>query len=158
MQESIIIDRLQRSFALWEDMARGLPEEAFAARLPVASSTIGQQFWCLIGARESYTRAIASGGWQGFACSLAADEITSRAAILRALQNSAAGFQRCMTELASENDNVNTGSAAENDNLRDGLLLDLMEHEAQHMGQLIRYCYGLGYSFPPGWQQRWALS
>ena len=35
--------------------------------------------------------------------------------------------------------------------------LDLLEHETQHQGQLIRYVYGLKYKFPKSWAERWAL-
>ena len=40
---------------------------------------------------------------------------------------------------------------------RDGALLDLLEHETQHQGQLIRYVYGLKYKFPTSLAGRWAL-
>lgn len=36
-------------------------------------------------------------------------------------------------------------------------LFDLLEHEAQHHGQLIRYLYGLGIERPPSWKERYAL-
>ena len=38
------------------------------------------------------------------------------------------------------------------------MLLALLEHEAQHQGQLIRYVYALDYTFPESWASRWALS
>jgi hypothetical protein len=37
------------------------------------------------------------------------------------------------------------------------LVLDLLEHEAQHHGQLIRYLYGLGLQIPASWKERYAL-
>jgi hypothetical protein len=40
---------------------------------------------------------------------------------------------------------------------RERLLLDLLEHETQHQGQVIRSVYVLGGSFPESWVQRWAL-
>ena len=61
-----IVDRLIRDFELWVEMANHLPDEAFMAELPLPSNCIGDQFWCLIGARESYIRAIEEGEWQGF--------------------------------------------------------------------------------------------
>jgi uncharacterized damage-inducible protein DinB len=130
---------------MWEELADGLPDEAFAAELSVPSNSIGQQFWCLVGARESYSRAIAAGGWQGFACSMNAEDIAGRVGILRGLTDSAEMFA-----LVAAN--------ADWDEARTNLLLELLEHESQHMGQLIRYCYGLGYSFPDSWKKRWALS
>ena len=40
---------------------------------------------------------------------------------------------------------------------REHLLLDLLEHETQHQGQLIRYVYALDRPFPESWATRWAL-
>jgi hypothetical protein len=39
----------------------------------------------------------------------------------------------------------------------DGLVLDLLLHETQHQGQLIRYVYGIGLDFPDSWRDRWNL-
>lgn len=142
--QRIIIDRLMRNFDLWVELANHLPEDALQAELPVPSNSIGDQFWCLVGARESYTRAIEEGEWQGFTCSMSRDDISSREGILRGLNESTADFY----ELASY---MNW------DDPRTELLLDLLEHEVQHMGQLIRYLYGLGYGFPMSWKRRWSL-
>jgi hypothetical protein len=138
-------ERLGATFQRWQDLLIELPEEALAAELPVASNRIGEQFWCVVGGRESYARAIAAGGWQGFACSLGAAELQSRDAILAALQSSAL---QALTSM----------SAVDWTTARETLLFDLLEHEAQHQGQLIRYIYGLGLSFPESWKKRWALS
>ncbi|MBM3140331.1 MAG: hypothetical protein FJZ92_09010 [Chloroflexi bacterium] len=37
------------------------------------------------------------------------------------------------------------------------LLLDLVEHEAQHQAQLIRCVYGLRYEFQDSWKRRCVL-
>jgi len=34
---------------------------------------------------------------------------------------------------------------------------NLLEHEAQHHGQLIRYLYGLRLPIPASWKSRYAL-
>lgn len=34
---------------------------------------------------------------------------------------------------------------------------DLLEHEIQHHGQLIRYVYGNGLSFPGSWNKRYTV-
>ena len=41
--------------------------------------------------------------------------------------------------------------------LASGLILDLLEHEAAHQGQLIRYLYGLRLPIPASWKARYAL-
>ena len=38
-----------------------------------------------------------------------------------------------------------------------GLVLDLLEHEAAHHGQLIRYLYGLDLPIPDSWKRKYAL-
>jgi hypothetical protein len=37
------------------------------------------------------------------------------------------------------------------------LAIDLLEHEAAHHGQLIRYLYGLRIEIPQSWKSRYAL-
>ena len=37
------------------------------------------------------------------------------------------------------------------------LMLDALEHEAAHQGQLIRYLYALNLSIPDIWKARFAL-
>ena len=41
---------------------------------------------------------------------------------------------------------------------RSRLLVDLLEHEVAHQGQLIRYLCGLRLSIPAGWKAKYALS
>ncbi|MCB1218238.1 hypothetical protein KDL44_12665 [bacterium] len=139
-----IVDRLIRDFELWVEMANHLPDEAFMAELPLPSNSIGDQFWCLIGARESYIRAIEEGEWQGFTCSLSREDITAREGILQALADSAATFYELASYITWDEPRIT-------------LLLDLLEHEVQHMGQLIRFCYALELGFPMAWKHRWSL-
>ncbi|MCC7478052.1 DinB family protein [bacterium] len=158
MHELIAL-RLGAMFQRWADLLEALPEGALSQKLPAASNSIGGQFWCVIGARESYARAIAAGSWQGFDCSLSGDAAQSRDAVRAALRSSAEAALAAAAALATDA----AAGAAQPDaagpgGAREGLLLDLLEHEAQHQGQLIRYVYALGYSFPETWKQRWALS
>ena len=75
----IIRERLVESFELYDELARELPEESLASKLPgIASNTVGAQLWCVVGARESFAGAIQSGAWQGFSCSLTAAETRVR--------------------------------------------------------------------------------
>jgi hypothetical protein len=140
----IAVAWLSALFQRWQDLLEVLPEPALGAKLPVASNRIGEQLWCVVGARESYSRALSAGAWQGFACSLGSAQIRSQDAVLAALQSSAA---QVLAGLA----------AIEWTTSRDMLLFDLLEHEAQHQGQLIRYVYGLGFEFPESWRRRWSL-
>lgn len=136
--------RLTRLLSMYEDLLGSLPPGALEARLPARSNTIGAQLWCVVGARESYARALIEGAWAGFSCSLTAADISDPEVIGRALRTSAATVR-------------GTVQALDWTESRDDLLLALYEHEAQHQGQLIRYVYALGYAFPTSWKERWAL-
>lgn len=142
---AIIEERLDRSFGLYRDLVLSLDAGALAAKLPgLPSNTVGEQLWCVVGARESYARGIAAGEWSGFACSLGntADLDQVRAALDRsesAVRDALQGAES-LTEAQQR------------------LVIDLLEHEAAHQGQLIRYLYGLRLSIPESWKERYALA
>lgn len=144
-----IVAHLGESFLAYRDLAETMPAEALDQKLSDRSNTIGAQFWCVVGARESYTRAIETGEWAGFSCSLSGDDVVVQGRVIEALDASQNEFDRVVSQPDwTESDWTQS---------RDDLLLALLEHEIQHQGQLIRYVYGLGYEFPGSWVQRWAL-
>lgn len=108
------------------------------------SNTIGGQLWCVVGARESYATAIEAGSWVGFSCSL--DEPHSPDAVRASLASS----KRRLLELVEGRDQLTEAQA--------NTLLDLLEHEVQHHGQLIRYFYANALPFPSAFAGRYALS
>ena len=140
----LILGDIRESFAGYNDLVETLPDISLGSRLSDRSNTIGAQLWCVVGGRESYARAINLGRWSGFSCSLAGDDVEVRGKVAAALESSSREFE----------DGVR---GVEWNEQRDRLLLDLLEHETQHQGQLIRYVYGLGYSFPASWAERWNL-
>ena len=139
-----VIEHTKNLFRAHQELAELLPTEAFGQKLSIASNTIGGQFWCLIGARESYTKAVNENGWAGFKCSMTFEESSNKAKVIQALRQATEKFEEVLNGIEWTND-------------RDSLLLDLLEHETQHQGQLIRYVYGLNYKFPKSWAERWAL-
>lgn len=139
-----VISHIRHQFEAHRTLAEWLPGEALSRRLSVPSNTVGAQLWCVVGARESYTRAIDTGVWEGFACSLSAAGAVDKAQVVAALTRAAEVFDR-------------VAAGVDWTPARDHLLLDLLEHEAQHQGQLIRYVYALPYRFPPSWASRWSL-
>lgn len=142
----ILKARLERSLALTNALAEGLTAEALKSHNGEApSNSIGAQFWCLVGARESYARAFEAGAWKGFSCSLADPE--APAAVLGAL---AASRDLVLGKVAAAGE----GPLSE---ARQNTLVDLIEHEAQHHGQLIRYFYANALPFPPAFASRYAL-
>lgn len=141
-----IVESLERSFGLYEDLVATIPEAALAERLPgLPSNTVGAQLWCVIGARESYTRGLEAGAWAGFACSLDGASAVVRSDVADALARSAAEAMRLVAGVDDWTD------------ARCRLLLDLVEHEAAHQGQLVRYLYGLRLPIPESWRERYAL-
>jgi uncharacterized damage-inducible protein DinB len=136
-----IVASLEDSMERTDELARSLDDESMGRRLQDPSNTLWDQLWCIVGARESYARAITAGEWVGFACSLTADDRGSQPRVVEALQSSRAEVQQAM----SLPDPL------------EQLILDLLLHETQHHGQLIRYVYGLGLEFPKSWRERWNL-
>ncbi|MFN0096593.1 MAG: hypothetical protein ACKVVT_17690 [Dehalococcoidia bacterium] len=134
--------RLDRSFALTNDLFAHLDEAALLldiAGLP--SNRIAAQVWCIAGARESYTTAIESGAWAGFSCSLTTP---------RSKQPVLAALSATRSRLAQVDFEVLTAAQVD-------LAFDLLEHEVQHHGQLIRFIYANGLSFPLSWNQRYTV-
>jgi hypothetical protein len=141
-----IRESFERSFALYRDLVASLDEADLDSKLPgLRSNTIGQQLWCVVGARESYSRAIRAGAWDGFSCSLDYDRTADKEAVHEALQRSAAAVSEALAGFDGQDD------------ARIRLILDLLEHEAQHHGQVIRYLYGLRFEIPESWKARYAL-
>ncbi len=133
---------MDRSFTLTHDLILHLDESCLSLDLPgLSSNRIADQLWCIVGARESYLRAIEKGGWQGFSCSLATPLV--KQAVLAALEASLQHLNEIDFSGLSE--------------VQVELAFDLLEHEVQHHGQLIRFIYGNGLTFPESWNQRYTV-
>ena len=144
---TIVRERLLGAFGLYDDLIRAVPQESLAMKLPgLASNTVGAQLWCVVGARESFAGAIRSGAWSGFSCSLTAEDTLARDAVAAGLGRSAEDVLAAIGELDPDDE----------ERLR--FALRLLEHEASHQGQLIRYLYGLQLPIPASWKERYALA
>lgn len=139
-----VIAHLASTARAQSELVASLPEADLGWRLAERSNTIGAQIWCVVGARESYTKAIRQDGWVGFDCSLSGPETAIKDRVLDAFDRSEEALIEVLGDL-------------EWTDARGRLLLDLLEHETQHQGQLIRYIYALGRPFPESWATRWAL-
>jgi hypothetical protein len=134
--------RLDHSFELTHDLVAHLHESALGLDLPnLPSNCIAGQIWCIVGARESYTRAIQAGVWDGFVCSLA--DPRRKSSVLDALDAT-------RTSLAQLN-------FAHFTDVQLDLGFGLLEHEVQHHGQLIRFVYANGLTFPESWNKRYTV-
>lgn len=141
---SIIVERFDRSSALYRDLIDSIDDGTLGSKLPgLPSNTVGLQLWCVVGARESYTAAIEANEWSGFSCSL--DSVTRTAPVAEALRRSAEGVSEVLSAIATFTE------------VQNRLIVDLLEHEAAHQGQLIRYLYGLRLAIPDSWKSRYAL-
>ncbi|MCR9260418.1 MAG: hypothetical protein NXH95_11890 [Pseudomonadaceae bacterium] len=135
-----IIENLQTRFIAYDDLISNTSEDVLVAAINVPKhKTLAEHLWCVVGARESYAKALAVGQWQGFACSMSAFS-----------QND---FRKSLAEssqLVSDAVEAVGDWTAE----RDNLLATLAEHEVMHEGQIIRHMYGLGVDLPGSW--KWA--
>jgi hypothetical protein len=57
-----VLGSIRASFPDHTEIAESLPEEAFGQRLTIPSNAIGEEFWCVVGARESHTNATINNG------------------------------------------------------------------------------------------------
>ena len=138
----ILKSKLDQAFQLTHDLAVHLEEESLVLDLPnLPSNRIAGQLWCIVGARESYTKAIGAGGWQGFSCSLTAPRV--KQLVLEVLE----ATQKRLDEI---------DFATLNDAQLE-FAFQLLEHEVQHHGQLIRFVYGNKLSFPESWNKRYTV-
>ena len=132
--KSVLVSNLRSRFLAYNDIINSCNEEMLQAKLEVVKNkSLAEHMWCVVGARESYAKAIEKGEWAGFSCSI---KQMSKDDITQALEKSSS------TVLAS------IDKACEWNDARNELLLSLSEHEVMHEGQIIRHMYGLGYQIP----------
>lgn len=134
--------RINQAFKLTHDLVAHLDEASLNLDLPnLPSNRIAGQLWCIVGARESYTKAIEMGGWKGFSCSLATPKI--KKSVLVALEET--------------NKKLNEINFMDLTDIHIDLAFNLLEHEIQHHGQLIRFVYANGLTFPEVWHKRYTV-
>ena len=137
LKENLIV-----AFQLTYDLVSHLDETALNLDLPnLPSNRIADQLWCVVGARESYLRAIECSGWKGFSCSLATPK--NKKSVLETL-------------IETENKLKDINFIGLTDGQTD-LAFNLLEHEIQHHGQLIRFVYANGLTFPESWHKRYTV-
>lgn len=141
-----LVKRLKRSQSLLCDLLDALNNDYLAKKLPnLPSNTIGQQYWCIIGARTSYIKAARAKKWEGFECCLDYKQAHSQNEVLTTLKST---YKEIENYLATHQ-SIDEKSI--------DFLLDLLEHEIQHHGQLIRYIYASKIAMPTIWKDRYSL-
>ena len=117
-------------------------------RLPFPESqTLGNQFWCMTGAHESYLSKLECGSWQGFACSLSDFDISN---IKGQMQKADAKMTKLLARLDFD-------SVLDDDSPAHWTVLQIIKHENHHHGQLINFMYCHQLSIPASWADEWAL-
>jgi hypothetical protein len=135
-----LTNALRLRFQSYADLVDQLDDAAIDERIDAPKhKSLKEHLWCVVGARESYAKAIRAGRWSGFACSMTA---FSRDDLAGKLESSSA-------EVLAAIDGVDDWTPE-----REGLLLTLAEHEVMHEGQIIRHMYGMGRTLPASW--KWA--
>ncbi len=141
---NLLLDRIEESFNLTFDLIENLSNDLLEKKIPkIRSNTIGEQFWCIIGARQSYIKAIEHKKWIGFSCDLEKPITVEKLSIkltetLQKLKEKTLNF-----DLFTQ-DQIN-------------ILFDLLTHEIQHHGQLIRFFYALNIDFPKTWNKKYTV-
>ena len=136
MRNAIIRNLQQRMYG-YNELVTDIDRADLGVSLDVPKSkTIKDHLWCIVGARESYAKAIAAGEWCGFSCSMGSYERDDFAVAL-------AGSAQTVLDVIAR---VTDWTAS-----RDDLLALLSEHEVMHEGQIIRHMYGLGLTLPKSW-------
>jgi uncharacterized damage-inducible protein DinB len=135
-----IVKNLEARFGAYADLIDQTDDDGLQKKLDVEKhKSLAEHLWCIVGARESYAKALAAGKWEGFGCSLAS---FSQSDFRDTLNKSA---QDVLTAIRSIDDWTDE---------REELLATLAEHEVMHEGQIIRHIYGSGSSAPSSW--KWA--
>lgn len=144
MRETLI-KHLEVLFNNYQELLDGLDEENLKAELVVPKNkTLGEHLWCVIGARESYAESLQAGEWAGFNSSLKREDIYSLEKVTESILSSSESALNTIKNITDWTDD------------RDELLINLLEHETMHEGQIIRLMYGLDKTLPQSWVERWA--
>lgn len=129
-----VITALRSRFDSYVDLISSVDDEALGRKIDVPKhKSLAEHLWCVVGARESYARAIADGNWKGFSCSMTTFSQQDFSEKLRLSSESVVQALASVQDWTVE---------------RDRLLLALAEHEVMHEGQVIRHMYGLNMEIP----------
>lgn len=136
-------DAIARNVDGYVEYAEWLAESNFVSKIPGRSNKIGEQLWCVIGGHESAVRAVENGKWMGFECSLS--EVDAKDKVVGALRESG---EQLKDAFADEPWST----------IQEQMAIFVVEHDAMHQGQLIRFDYALDLGFPQSWKDRWYLT
>ena len=132
--QNTIIKSITNRFKSYEDIISNVEDGLITKKLDVPKNkSLKDHYWCVVGARESYIKAIELGKWSGFNCSL---KRFDKKSILKKLENTSSNFIETVDSITDWDED------------RAELLVGLLEHEVMHEGQIIRHMYALEESLP----------
>lgn len=115
------------------------------------SRPIGHQFWCMLGAQESYLKVLQTGQWQGFACSL--DQVDDVSPVV--IKNRMKEADQALLQIIEQTD---LHGILKNGKRRHEVVQRIIEHEILHHGQLINLMFCHHLPIPTAWADEWALA
>jgi hypothetical protein len=117
-----------------------------------ASQSIFYQYWCMLGAQQSWQALFETGEWAGFACTLTGSAEHKQPAVVAEMMREADEALLPILESADLTASFGNGST------RIDHYLSLVEHEAHHQGQLINFIYAQAIEIPESWFDKWHLT
>ncbi len=115
------------------------------------SQSIGYQYWCMLGAQESWISLIESGEWGGFSCSVNSLEDSNVIDDFKGqMQLADELLLRTLKAVDVTHEFSDGGTPLSN-------YMILVEHESHHQGQLINFIYAHDLPIPKSWEAKWAL-
>ncbi len=122
-------------------------------KLPFETSqSIHYQFWCMLGAQQSWQALFETGEWAGFSCTLTGRDEHKQPAVVTEMMRAAD------EKLLSILESADLSEAFANGSTRLDHYLSLVEHESHHQGQLINFIYAHEIEIPQSWAEKWSLS
>ena len=128
---------LTRRFEAYADLIDSADEALLTQQIDVPKhKSLAEHLWCVVGARESYAKALEHGAWQGFDCSMDSYDVED---FRTKLAESADAAATAIDQVENWNDTCTE------------LLATLAEHEVMHEGQIIRHMHALEKPLPASW-------
>jgi hypothetical protein len=115
------------------------------------SKSLGYQFWCMVGAHESYLRKLEQGEWKGFAASLDQFDLVTPAVIKQQMAQVDAAMQALLQRIDLE-------QLLKNGQPGHAVVFQMIKHEMHHHGQLINFLFCHHLPIPASWREEWALA
>ena len=140
-----MIAQLNAILAQWKDLLDALPPDSLKLHLgDLRSNAIGDQLWCLGGCRESNLASLKADAPFSWTCTYAGSA-QDKPPLAAYLLTQAEGLESFLEDHPTLSETQTT------------LLLDLLAHEFQHQGQMIRFLYANALPIPKSWQSFWHL-